>query len=155
MSASSGPADLPPKGRWSFKRRLFVAIMFGLLLGVGVYALQKTNEVRALKIALATAQYVCPADKYPGDAGSCGVEGPMCGHAIWSASKKCRVTELSTAPGCACYAGQVAPCLIADFREPCSGQSTACGVRYCMEDAGIYDYEDLCRPVGDAGDGGG
>jgi hypothetical protein len=129
--------------------------MLGLLIGVGLYALKKTIEVNELKMALAMAGTKCPADQYPGDAGNCGSDGPACGNAVWTGSTesgKCRVPELKTTPGCnVCYEGQVTPCLRDDYRKACSGHSDDCGVRYCINVDGGWDYEDLCRFVGDAG----
>ena len=144
-----GHSEHQAKKRRAFKLRLLVGILLGLVLGIGVYALKKTAEVKMLQAAVTNAQMICPADWYPGDAGSCGSEGPACGHAVWSAARKCRVPELSTGSGCnICYEGQVTPCRVDDYTKPCSGLPPTCGVRYCVLDAGVYDYEDLCRSVG-------
>jgi len=152
MSAPPNNPDPPRNSAFPLKPVFYAAI--ALLAVSSVVIFIQHTQIKTLQAQLMMASTICPADVFPRDSVTCGTDGkPECGIATWQGSAsngKCRVTELKTGTGCGiCYAGQVGPCLISDYKKGCDGQSASCGVRYCIQTSGgAYDWEDLCRPIG-------
>jgi hypothetical protein len=147
MSASPKNPD-PPRKRALPVRLILPAVALLAVAGVVIY--RQHVKIMALQAQVCPTCPTCPSDVFPRDSALCGHDGaPACGVAAWMGGK-CRVTELKSGIGCGgCYAGQVSPCLLTDYRQGCDGESSTCGVRYCKQTTtGSWDYEDLCRPIG-------